>query len=231
MSGVGFVLRMARREARAEGRRLALLVGAVAVGVAALVAINSFTRNLQDSVRDQARALLGADLALSSRRVLSPRVTALVDTLGCGGDTAAGAACARTAYVTEFPAMGFVPRTAGTRLVNASAVAGPYPFYGEMITRPRGAWADLQRGRHAVVEPSLLTALNARVGDTLSLGEARFAIIATVENLPGEVGMRSAFGPRVFIPAAYLEETKLLGFGSRAERQAFIKLRTSADAD
>ncbi|HET8625674.1 MAG TPA: FtsX-like permease family protein, partial [Gemmatimonadales bacterium] len=43
--------------------------------------------------------------------------------------------------------------------------------------------------------------------------------------------MRSAFGPRVFIPAAYLEETKLLGFGSRAERQAFIKLRTSADAD
>jgi putative ABC transport system permease protein len=225
---------MARREARAEGRRLALLVGAVAIGVAALVAINSFTQNLQDSVREQARALLGADLALSSRRALSPRVTALVDTLGCGGGGGGGgadSACGHTAYVTEFPAMGFVPRTSGTRLVNASAVAGPYPFYGRMLTQPRSAWAELQRGRHAIVEPALLTALNARLGDTLSLGEGRFVITGTVENLPGEVGVRSAFGPRVFIPGAYLEETKLLGFGARAQRQAFIKLRTPADAD
>jgi putative ABC transport system permease protein len=231
VSGIGFILRMARREARAEGRRLALLVGAVAIGVAALVAINSFTQNLQESVRDQARALLGADLALSSRRALPDRVTALVDTLACAGEAQSGTGCGRSAFVTEFPAMGFVPRTAGTRLVNASAVAGPYPFYGEMQTRPRGAWAKLQGGRHAIVEPALLTALNARLGDTLSLGEARFVITGTVENLPGEVGMRSAFGPRVFIPAAYLEETKLLGFGARAERQAFIKLRTPADAD
>ncbi|HEX2450940.1 MAG TPA: FtsX-like permease family protein [Gemmatimonadales bacterium] len=231
MTAIGFVLRMARREARAEAKRLTILLGAIAIGVAALVGINSFTENLQDSVRDQARALLGADLAMSSRRALSPRVTALVDTLGCGGGSASGAACGRIAYVTEFPAMGFVPRTAGTRLVNVSAVAGAYPFYGVMLTRPRAAWVELQRGRHAIVEPALLTALNARLGDTLSLGEARFTISGTVENLPGEVGLRSAFGPRVFIPARYLEETKLLGFGARAERQAFIKLRSPADAD
>ncbi|MGH7518586.1 MAG: ABC transporter permease [Gemmatimonadales bacterium] len=233
MSPLRFVLRMAWREGRAEGRRLALLVGAVAIGVAALVAINSFTQNLQDSVRDQARALLGADLALSSRRALSPRVTALVDTLSCGGGGGGGTGleCGAAAYVTEFPAMGFVPRTSGTRLVNVSAVLGPYPFYGEMLTRPRSAWTELQNDRHAIVEPTLLTALNARVGDSLSLGEARFVISGIVENLPGEVGVRSAFGPRVFIPARYLEETKLLGFGARAERQAFIKLGSAADAD
>ena len=231
MSGPGFVVRMAWREGRAEGRRLALLVAAVAVGVAALVAINSFTRNLQDSVSQQARALLGADLALSSRRALSPRVTALVDTLGCGDREGIAVVCGTTAYVTEFPAMGFVPRTAGTRLVNVSAVQGPYPFYGEMLTRPAKAWAELQRGRHAIVEPALLIALDSRVGDSLSLGEARFVISGTVENLPGEVGVRSAFGPRVFIPAQYLEETQLLGFGARAERQAFVKLGSAAEAD
>jgi len=231
VSGVGFVLRMALRESRAEGRRLALLVGAVAIGVAALVAINSFTRNLQDSVSRQARALLGADLALSSRRALSPRITALVDTLSCGDRPGSGVECGAAAYVTEFPAMGFVPRTAGTRLVNVSAVEGPYPFYGEILTRPRSAWAGLQRGRRAIVEPALLSALKARVGDTLSLGEGRFVISGTAENLPGEVGVRSAFGPRVFIPARYLEETQLLGFGARAERQAFIKLASASDAD
>ena len=68
MTGFGFVLRMAGREMRASPRRLLLLTASVAVGVAALVAINSFTDNLRDSVRRQAQALLGADLSLESRR-------------------------------------------------------------------------------------------------------------------------------------------------------------------
>ena len=46
---------MAAREVRASPRRLLLLTASVAVGVAALVAINSFTDNLRDSVRRQAQ--------------------------------------------------------------------------------------------------------------------------------------------------------------------------------
>ena len=62
---------MAAREMRAAPRRLLLLTASVAIGVAALVAIDSFTDNLRDSVTHAgAQALLGADLALSepSRR-------------------------------------------------------------------------------------------------------------------------------------------------------------------
>jgi putative ABC transport system permease protein len=81
------------------------------------------------------------------------------------------------------------------------------------------------------VDPVLLTALNARVGDTLALGAGRFLISGTLTNLPGDVGVRAAFGPRIFIPASYLEETRLLGFGAQAERQAFFKLRPGASAD
>ena len=68
MIGPRFVLRMAWREGRAARKRLSLLTGAVAAGVAALVAINSFTVNLTESVAGQARELLGADLSISSRR-------------------------------------------------------------------------------------------------------------------------------------------------------------------
>ncbi|HEY6223146.1 MAG TPA: hypothetical protein VIW26_05145, partial [Gemmatimonadales bacterium] len=77
MIGPRFVLRMAWRESRAGRRRLWLLTGAVTAGVAALVAINSFTQNLRTSVAEQARSLLGADMAFSSRRPFSPRVEAL----------------------------------------------------------------------------------------------------------------------------------------------------------
>jgi len=212
---------MAWRELRAEAGRLGLLVGAVGIGVAALVAINSFTANLQDSVRRQARALLGADLAVTSRAPFSPAVEAVLDSLPA----------AASARVTNFPAMAYVPRTTGTRLVQASAVAGAFPFYGEIKTAPAPAWTGLQDGRRVVVDPVLLTALNARVGDTLALGEGRFVITGTLTNLPGDVGVRTAFGPRIFIPARYLEETRLLGFGAQAERQAFFKLRPGVSAD
>ena len=203
---------MAAREIRAAPRRLLPLIGSVAIGVAALVAIDSFTDNVRDSVRRQAQSLLGADLVLSGRRPFSARTTAVLDTL------AAGAGLAR---VTNFSGMGFVPRTTGTRLVQVEAVEPGYPFYGRIVTDPASAWGDLQAGRRTVVEPSLLTALGARVGDTLALGDARFQISGTIVSAPGNTGFRAAFGPRVFIPAAYLAETKLLGFGSRAEYEAY----------
>ena len=221
MTNLAFVVRMAGRELRAAARRLLLLMGTVAVGVAALVAINSFTDNLQDSVRRQARALLGADLALVSRQDFSPRVEALLDTLSRG---------ARLSRVTSFAGMAYVPRTDGTRLVQVAAVEGQYPFYGEIRTEPRTAWTQLQAGRHVVVDPSLLTALSARIGDTVALGEGRFVISGTVESAPSDAGVRFAFGPRIYIPARYLDETKLLGFGARVEREAFLELPASVSA-
>ncbi|HEX2219257.1 MAG TPA: FtsX-like permease family protein [Gemmatimonadales bacterium] len=222
MTSLGFVLRMAAREVRASPRRLLLLTASVAVGVAALVAINSFTANLRDSVRRQAQALLGADLSLESRQPLPASAERLIDTL-----VARGAAEAR---VTNFSAMGYVPRTDGTRLVQVAAIQGDYPFYGEIRTDPAPAWSALQAGRHAVADPALLAALQARVGDTLALGEARFVIAGTIASAPGNVGLRAAFGPRVYIPARYLEETRLLGFGARAEYEAYLRLPPSISA-
>ena len=218
MSGLAFVLRMAWREGRAAARRLLLLTVAVAAGVGALVAINSFTDNLRESVARQAQALLGADLAFQSRRAFPARVDALIDSLG-GSE-------ART---VAFGAMTYVGRTSGARLAQATAVIGSFPFYGEIVTTPRGAWAELQRGRNTVVDPSLLAALGAEVGDSLTVGEAAFAIIGTIVSVPGDVGIRSAFGPRIFLAGQYLDETQLLGFGARAEYEAYLRLPPGVD--
>lgn len=222
MTSAGFVLRMAAREVRASPRRLLLLTASVAVGVAALVAINSFTANLRESVRRQAQALLGADLSLESRQPLPASAGRVIDSLVAGG--------AEEARVTNFSAMAYVPRTDGTRLVQVAAIRGGYPFYGEIRTEPATAWSELQAGRHVVADPSLLTALGARVGDTLALGEARFVIRGTVARAPGNVGLRAAFGPRIFIPARFLDETRLLGFGARAEYESYLRLPAGVSA-
>ena len=52
----------------ARKRRGLLIVAAIAIGVAALVAINSFTDNLRASVQRRGALLLGADLGLVSGR-------------------------------------------------------------------------------------------------------------------------------------------------------------------
>jgi putative ABC transport system permease protein len=214
-------------------------MGAISIGVGALVAINGFTENMADAVEREARALLGADLSVVSRRPFSTNVEDLIDSLaqhaadlaGCDTAPCALPADLRIARTTEFDAMAYVPRTTGTRLVQVSAIEGPFPYYGVVETDPAGAWDSAQVSRSAIVDPTLLSALAARIGDTLALGEARFEVTGTIIHIPGDVGIQSVLGPRVFIPRRYLEETELLGFGARVRYEAFLKLEPGMDAD
>lgn len=226
----GFVLSMAWRESRGARRRLWLLTGAVAAGVAALVAVNSFAANLRDSVTAQAQALLGADLSLSSRRPFPDRASALVDSL-IAPDPVRDRPPGRVATVTSFAAMAYVPRTQGVRLVQIAAVTGDWPFYGTIVTEPVGGWPSLQAGSRVLVDPSLLAALNAVPGDTLALGASRFVIAGTVTSAPGNVAAAQAFSPRVYIAGADVAGTGLIQFGARVEYETFLRLPVASEAD
>jgi putative ABC transport system permease protein len=218
-----FVLAMAWRESRASLRRMALLIASIAVGVAALVAISSFTDSLQESVREQSRALLGADLVLGSANAFSPRAEEELQRIVLDGG---GADVSR---VVRFAAMAYVPRTAGSRLVQVTAVEGGYPFYGRIDTDPPGQWERLVQGGGVVADAALVSALDAKVGDTLALGEARLTIRGVVTTMPGDIAVRSALGPRVFMSARDLDATGLLGFGARARYEVYLKLRAAED--
>jgi putative ABC transport system permease protein len=210
------LLALAWKESRTARRRLLLYMSSISLGVAALVAIDSFASNTQRSVREQARALLGGDIALSTRQDFPKPI---VDSLHALTRDGVG-----VAEVTTFASMALVQRTGATRLAQIRGVTPRYPFYGQILTEPAGAWARLQSGRYALVDPSLLIALDARVGDTLALGFARFIILGTLTSVPGDIAVSSAIGPRVYIPSQYMDETSLLLFGSLSDRQFLLKL-------
>ncbi|MEO7457849.1 MAG: FtsX-like permease family protein [Gemmatimonadaceae bacterium] len=210
------LLALAWRESRTARRRLLLYMSSISLGVGALVAIDSFASNTQRSVREQSRALLGGDIALSSRSDYTKPVRAAIDSLKAEG--------VGVTDVTSFVSMALVQRTGLTRLAQIEAVTPGYPFYGEIVTKPAGVWSHLHEQRNALVDPSLLIALNAHVGDTLALGFARFVIAGTLVSVPGDVGVSAAMGPRVYIPAQYLDETSLLQFGSRSDHKTLVKL-------
>jgi putative ABC transport system permease protein len=218
---------LAWRDTRTTRRRLVLSMSSIAIGVAALVAVDSYSADVVRSIHVQARSLRGADLSVSAPRTLPSPALAWLDSLRSRG--------ASETHVTTFSSMALGGSLAGggkgTRLVQVRAMGRGAPFYGTIETSPSDKWKELQSGPYAIVDSALLIALDAKIGDTLTLGYARFEIIATLRNVPGDVGVASALGPRVYIPDHYLGATQLLTYGSRAQYETLVRLPPSLDAD
>lgn len=211
-----FTLRMARREVRRGGRRLLVFTASITFGVAALVAIGSFKASIGTAVAVQARSLLGADLEVSSRWPFSAEMLALLDSTAAAGTP--------VSYVTRFASMALAPESGGTRLVQVRSIEGEFPYYGTIETDPPGLWPDLDERRGVLVDPAVLIQLDVAIGDTLAIGEARFPIRGAVTSVPGDIGIRAAIGPRVYLSARFIEETGLLRFGSLARYYAYLRL-------
>lgn len=210
-----FWLKLAWRELRSSGRRLAVYMAAITLGVAALVAINSFRAQIVESIDNEANALLGADLRLGSNRALPDSITAILDSAAAAGVPVSRVTTTLSVALTEAGA---------SRLVQVRAVDGGYPYYGEMVTQPADMWSQLAEPRTALVEQSLLEQLAVAVGDSLRLGAVWFGIRAALTALPPELSFRNAIGPRVYIHGSALAETGLLRFGSLARREAFLHI-------
>ncbi len=214
--------RLAWRESRTARRRLALYMSSIALGVAALVAIDSFAGNVTRSIREQSRGLLGGDLQMSSRAAFPPVVDSLLDSLSTTGTP--------NARITTFASMALANASGNTRLVQVRAVTEGYPFYGTIGTLPAGTWSIAHGDRPVVyVDPSLLVSLDAEVGDSMRLGQQMFTIIGALDNVPGDAGITAVIGPRVFVSARWLDAMGLLQFGSRAEYDVVMRLPEGAN--
>lgn len=211
-----FALRHAMREGRSSWRRIGLYMSAITLGVGALVAINSFRGNIIQALQRESRSLLGADLEIHSRPPFPTPVQLVLDSVAASGTP--------MSYVTSLPSMARSPRTELSRLVQVRALEGLFPYYGEITTDPIEAWSRLQGEAVAVVDAAVPIQLDIGVGDSLQLGEATFEIAGIITSSPGEVSFQSAIGPRVYIPARYLEATRLVQFGSLVRYQAYLKI-------
>lgn len=213
------LLRLAWKESRSARKRLALYMSSIALGVTALVAIDSFADNVTGSIREQSRTLLGGDLGLETRAAFPASVDSLLDSLSNTG--------IKSARLTSLASMALAPRSGGTRLVQLRAIGEGYPFYGVIESVPANAFARLQNEAVALVDPSLLVSLDAQVGDSLKLGDKSFLIAGTLGNVPGDAAITGVIGPRVYIASRWLNETALIRFGSRADYDAVLQMPPS----
>lgn len=220
---IPFPVLLAWREGRAGLRRVGLYGLSIGLGVAALVSVHSFRQDVARSIRDEARTLLGGDVELESNRPLPDSVARVVDSLQAAG--------ASTARVVTAVSMVAAPDSGAVRLLQVRAVDEGWPLYGSVTSRPAGAWAARLDPGKVVVDPAVLTQLQVGMGDSLSIGNARFAIAGTVDDLPGDLGFQTALGPRVWLGQAGLERAGLLAFGSLARYQTYVRLGSPAEQE
>lgn len=214
----GWIWKMAWRDSRSSRRHLLLFSSAIVLGIAALVAIGSFGANLRETVNEQAKSLLGADLAVTSRDSIAGETEALLNSLG-----------GEQAREVIFSSMIRFPKADGTRLAQVRALGGGFPFYGTLETDPPGASADFRQGQRALVEESLMNQFEAKVGDQVKIGETLFTIAGALKKVPGETMAFSTIAARVYIPLAELPKTKLVRPESFARYKVFYKFPPGTD--
>lgn len=216
---MSFILNTAWRDSRRNIPRLLLFISSIISGIAALVAINTFSENLQKDINGQAKTLLGADMMLEGT-VIDTRLT---DTLALltGGEQS---------DVVSFASMVYFPGNGGTRLAQVKAVEGNYPFFGTVRTDPENSYSLLQKEKPvALLDKILMIQFNLKTGDSVRVGNITLPIAAQVISVPGRAGLASSVAPSVFIPMQSLESTGLLQKGSRIERQSFFKIPDGFD--
>lgn len=202
---------MAWRDARKSKSRLLLFISSIVIGIAALVAINSFSDNLQSDINSQANELLGADLELASNdsSFKYPVIEAMDH---------------QVSYENSFASMIFFPKNQESRLVDVRALEGSFPYYGTIETEPIDAEATFRDGLpKALVDQSVMVQYDVQVGDSIRIGLVLFKIEGALISSPSQSIGATLVAPAVYIPMSYLDDTELIQKGSRVYYRRFYK--------
>ena len=203
---IAALFRFALRDLRGGFEGLRIFMACIAIGVAAIVAVNSLARSLDDGLARDGRLLLGGDAAFSLiHRELAPEERAFFVARGTLTDVATSRAMARNA-------------AGDATLVDLKAIGADWPSLGKAEFDPPITISQATEARAgvfgAVVDDALLDKLALKVGDTFSLGELKLEIRARILSEPDRLGTGLGFGARVLVSMDALRASGLVQPGS-----------------
>ncbi len=200
------ILRFALRDLRGGLSGLWIFFVCIALGVTAIVGVESLARALGDGLAKQGRTILGGDASFSLiHRRLAPEEDAFLGRYGRLSTIATMRGMARA-------------ENGDAALVEVKAVEPSWPSLGAATLQPPIAPAEALSEKDgafgAAAEEALLARLNLKLGDAFRLGEATFVLRAVVAGEPDRLAAGVGFGPRLLISQAALEATRLVQPGS-----------------
>ncbi|MDB5808294.1 MAG: hypothetical protein JWN94_416 [Betaproteobacteria bacterium] len=205
-------LRLLWRDWRAG--EITLLVAAIVIAVASLTTVSFFTDRVQLALSQQSNQLLGADLSIVSDRPFGNEFAQEAQTRGLA-----------VTHALRFPSMA----SAGgeSLLTDIKVVAAGYPLRGDVrladtLFGMERIARDIPKPGTAWIDERLLTRLNLKPGDKISVGRAQLQVAALVTQEPDSViGFLNA-APKLLMNEADVGATGLLQAGSRVRYRLYV---------
>jgi putative ABC transport system permease protein len=200
------LLRFAARDLRGGLDGLRIFLACIALGVAAIVAVNSLTRSLDDGLARDGRVILGGDASFSViHQELTPEERDFLSQRGALFTVATTRAMARDA-------------NGDATLADLKAVGDAWPELGKAELQPDvappSALAERDGEFGALVDDALLDRLGLKIGDSFDLGALHLQARARIVSEPDRLGTGIGFGARVLISQEALRASGLIQPGS-----------------
>ncbi|WP_319518848.1 ABC transporter permease [uncultured Martelella sp.] len=220
---LSLALKFALREMRGGLSGFYIFLACIALGVAAIAAVNSVSDAVNAGIAERGREILAADIRFErDNEALTGDELAYVEDLGTLSQS------------VTMRSMTRLPDGSDQSLAEVKAVDGLYPLYGSVISDPamplEDALGEGDDGRYGVlVAPLLVDRLGLSVGDSLLLGSAELRVSGMLEQEPDSLSEGFAFAPRILIGRDALEASGLVQLGSLAEYAYRVRLPATTD--
>ncbi len=211
---------MAWRDARHNFSRLLLFTASLITGIAAVVALDSFSHTMENDIDRNAKELIGADLVVNGDKQFGKEITAAFDSTNF-----------QQASEADMASMVLFLNSGQSRLIRLVAFSGPFPFYGKIETLPEDAYGKLDKGSYAMLDETLASQFEVSSDDSIRVGNRVFKVSGVVKNIPGGGGIMASFTPSVYISMRELDSTGLVQYGSRVNYKRFFKTTTEAETE
>lgn len=212
-------LRIALRELRGGLSGFYIFLACIALGTAAIAAVNSVSGAITDAISSEGRTLLAGDMRFElDNREATEEERAFLTRYG------------DIQLSTNLRSMARLADGSDQSLVEIKAVDEAYPLYGKLVADPDRPLAELLAAdgdvHGALVAPLLLERMNSRVGDELLIGNARFRITGTIVTEPDAISDGFGFAPRVLTSRSGLLASGLVATGSLVEHAYKIRFNS-----
>ncbi len=218
-------LRLAWKEIRNNYKFSLFFVLNLSIGLIGFIALDSFKSSIEQHLVNNSKAILTADVQISSRFPLTEVETGLAERL-------LNAPFDATDQVSF---MSMVAASGNSRQSQIIAIEDGFPQYGDIILQQQGsvlqsdARAQLLSGDNIWVARDLMVLLNLNIGDRLKIGEREFTIVDVIlEDPSSTISVMTSF-PAIYMGIPQIESTGLIQLGSRINYSRFYKLPAGYD--
>jgi len=210
-----FFIRFLFREIFSKKNYSMQIVFSIAIGVGAIVGINSYRNSLNQAILKESENLMGGDLLVESSERYSPEKKNFLDSILPEN--------AKRSQFVNFNSMIYNPVNQETALSAVRAVEPSFPLRGKLETIPPNVFQKMQNDE-ILLDSGLAKSVKAEIGEKLILGKKKYQLIGFIKKEPGSTGNLLSLAPSSIIHLDSLAETGLEARGSRIRYNILLRL-------